>query len=69
MYYYPSTSDSAINIIVASGLWEIVVTKDLICSKSYDIRCNKLTIFDKNIPAIQSLENIYLLMQNYVKKT
>ena len=65
----PSTSDSAINIIVASGLWEIVVTKDLICSKSYDIRCNKLTIFDKNIPAIQSLEKyIFIDADTYVKE-
>jgi len=64
-----STSENALNLIVASGLWEIVIAKDLICSKSYDIRCNKLTIFDDSISAIQSLDRyIFIDADTYVRE-
>ena len=64
-----STSEKALNLIVASGLWEIVIVKDLMCSKSYDIRCNKLTIFDDSISAIQSLDRyIFIDADTYVRE-
>ena len=49
----PSTSSECVKIIVASGLWEIVHTKDLKCSKKHDIRCNKLSLFDVRLDIVQ----------------
>ena len=65
----PSTSSDALKIIIASGLWEIIHTKDLKCSKKHDIRCNKLSLFDGRLDMIQSLKRyIFIDADAYVKE-
>ena len=65
----PSTSSESLKLIVASGLWEIVHTKDLRCSKKHDIRCNKLSLFDGRLDMIQSLKRyIFIDADAYVKE-
>ena len=64
----PSTSSAAVKIIIASGLWEIIYTNDLTCSKKHDIRCNKLSLFEVHLDTIQSLKRyIFIDADAYVK--
>jgi hypothetical protein len=63
-----TTSPSAVNLLVASGVWEIVVVSDLPCSNKADKRCNKLAMFD-NVMELQSLTRyIFLDADTYVRE-
>jgi hypothetical protein len=64
-----STSAETIDVLIASGLWDIAVVADLPCSADADARCNKLALFKRPLDVLASLKRyIFLDADAYVRE-